>query len=649
MKTIHHSDSPVEDLKSIIGFFDSEITDEAVRQLNNELVRLNREWKDDKALGTFLKIIRAMGKYLGLKKTDAHEESIPVLYSIFGQLETIVNMPESDLTPSRKTTSASNALKKFNALKKKIAAQAKKTKGTVKTAAVKAPDIESLKAVILSLDWEISDETILNLDKEVNALKVKCKGRKVINAFLDMILNLGNYIGSKKSGAHNESISLLHSVFMNFESVILTPSMPAEKKKEILRKERKKFDDLKKKISSPTGSAALTSQDDVDEGLEFFVSEETDAGELPLRHQRPMDDLISTKVDSASPVDDLVDAIHLQNVLDDDRQAKEEIKGLSGLSEEVVPIPSDMKEVVPNRLDVEPIPEIESRLDEFFDEDEKISELSFADSGETVVPYNPDDESGKVISNAAEIESALDSFKDESEAGSLSGSEGVVPFKFDEELYEETTQVPDFIEDTTLGDDVPSVAQLKAGIEELEKGISESGLKKIDNAVALLKQHWENRPNRLIFLEMIDSVGGYVRLKKSEPESETFDLLRFIHNSLEQTVLDQESSRTSGDSNLINAFSRYIELHSIIIRGMFSSLPGEKDVDETLSGLKSFQETNEPMPVKKDETELTGRGLINGNEDEPDSDETEKQRPERTGVLSGIKALFGFGKQQSKE
>ena len=94
--------------------------------------------------------------------------------------------------------------------------------------------IKELKAIILSLDWEISDEIADSFITEVDRLSDVWQSDKSVVSFLSILRALGKYLRTHKADAHPDSIKLLYSVYNNFEKIVLTNEIPEEQEKNIL-------------------------------------------------------------------------------------------------------------------------------------------------------------------------------------------------------------------------------------------------------------------------------------------------------------------------------------------------------------------------------------------------------------------------------
>ncbi len=108
--------------------------------------------------------------------------------------------------------------------------------------------INELKAAILALDWEITDETMGALSKEVANLSQKWQGDNILVTFLSLLGSLSKYIARRKANALPESVTLLQGVYNNLEKVLSSKGMDRETKKQIVLAEVNRFEDFKKNI-----------------------------------------------------------------------------------------------------------------------------------------------------------------------------------------------------------------------------------------------------------------------------------------------------------------------------------------------------------------------------------------------------------------
>jgi len=108
--------------------------------------------------------------------------------------------------------------------------------------------LKDLKATVLSIDWEITDETMAGLLKEIGRLKEVYKDDQILVLFLKLLESVGKYIKISKAGAHPDAVRLFNWVYNSFEKVAVSESMPEAERKEILFGEIDRFKKVKEQI-----------------------------------------------------------------------------------------------------------------------------------------------------------------------------------------------------------------------------------------------------------------------------------------------------------------------------------------------------------------------------------------------------------------
>ncbi|RJP85669.1 MAG: hypothetical protein C4518_15485 [Desulfobacteraceae bacterium] len=135
----------------------------------------------------------------------------------------------------------------------------KKTAAPVAESAVTVSDedspIRNLKALVFSIDWEITDETMVDFLTETKRLMQKYKDDQILTLFLKLHESIGKYIKAKKARAHPDAIAFVASVYKNFEKVLLSPGMQEKQKKQLLGSEVKKFKEFKQRILLRDGAS----------------------------------------------------------------------------------------------------------------------------------------------------------------------------------------------------------------------------------------------------------------------------------------------------------------------------------------------------------------------------------------------------------
>ena len=115
---------------------------------------------------------------------------------------------------------------------------------------IKEYPLKELKAIILSIDWEITDDIMRRLAEQVIELKKKNKGDRIVFMFLQLIGSIGEYIRTNRGKSHPDSFKFLNSLFKKLDKVVRTKGLTESEKKKILSVEVNKYKVLKDELSS---------------------------------------------------------------------------------------------------------------------------------------------------------------------------------------------------------------------------------------------------------------------------------------------------------------------------------------------------------------------------------------------------------------
>ncbi len=129
--------------------------------------------------------------------------------------------------------------------------------------------IAKLKTIILSIDWEINDDILQQLDDELVDLGDIWAGDKIKQVYVQGLSKIGKYIFKEKASAHPNAIKLLIRFYHNLETIVSSDDlMSEEEKKQLLLKDVKMFDQLKEQIgisdSDTVSVAAVSSEVEID-------------------------------------------------------------------------------------------------------------------------------------------------------------------------------------------------------------------------------------------------------------------------------------------------------------------------------------------------------------------------------------------------
>lgn len=259
-------DAPIAKLKAIILSIDWEITDDILHQLNDELQDLKDVWAGNKINLIYLQAMEKIGRYIFSEKANAHPNAIKLLLTFYHDLEKIVS--SATMSEGEKKQLLLQDVKKFDQFKNQLAPSASKEKKVAAAgpAPAQAPRVApaavvpssspsepknvltNLQAMVLGIDWEISDTELVRLGEEVSKLEKIFSDSRAKLIFLQGIGALASYVRSTKSKAHPDAFKLLHSFYHGLERTC-NEVLSRGQEKEILLAEVNKFNAFKAVIA----------------------------------------------------------------------------------------------------------------------------------------------------------------------------------------------------------------------------------------------------------------------------------------------------------------------------------------------------------------------------------------------------------------
>ena len=284
-------DAPIAKLKTIVLSIDWEITDDILQQLHDELLDLKDVWAGNKINLIYIQALEKLGRYISTEKAKSHPNAIKLLLGFYYNLEKIVS--SSSMGEEEKKRLLLQDVKKFDQFKLQIApgAQEKNRTGEspgvapaqVHVSAVASPSsasqgqkgvLTNLKAIVLSIDWEISDKELARLSEEVSKLEKTFSDSRAKLIFLQGLGALGNYIRSTKSKAHPDAFKLFHSFYAGLER-ICTENLTSDQEKKILLVEVGKFNAFKAIIATVASAVVVPT----DEPTSFIAEDDVEEEE----------------------------------------------------------------------------------------------------------------------------------------------------------------------------------------------------------------------------------------------------------------------------------------------------------------------------------------------------------------------------------
>lgn len=204
--------------------------------------------------------------------------------------------------------------------------------------------LAELKNLILSIDWEITDDVLEKLLQQIEDLKLTYKHDKIVLTFLQILRSLGDYIKTNRAKSHPKAFKILNSVFSNLDQVVLSKDMGETVKKKILRAEMNRYKELRAQISKsktggqrkPKAKLTPTGRPGIEEKREeapLTVSEpsvqlfEAEAVRLPVSDQDQEPDVVTLREPSVEALAEAVEEIK-KYIHDEIKALKKEIKSL---------------------------------------------------------------------------------------------------------------------------------------------------------------------------------------------------------------------------------------------------------------------------------------------------------------------------------
>lgn len=351
-------DSPLTQLKTIVLSLDWEITDNTLQGLADEIYRLKDEemFKADKVSQVYLQGLSKIGQYVQSEGAHAHPNAIKLLLTFYYDFEKILS---SDTITGTEITALLKAdVRKFKILQYQIAkrhgveappipvAEEAKRMGLVYT---DSEALRGIRAVILELDWEVSDEGLQRLTEQLDKLKTKFSDDRLVQVLIQGLYSLKSYIYEEKGRAHPEAYTLLHTFSEGIAKLIENGNLTDDDRQTIIIDQVNSLNNLKAQIASSVEAVEVLDEEAIEEVAPAEFEEEQlelEPEELPAAGIQP------------SPEEE--DEEELETY--DEQSLEGEVDIAPALADELEE--SEIKEEKPPE-------ELEARLEYFFGEEEK--------------------------------------------------------------------------------------------------------------------------------------------------------------------------------------------------------------------------------------------------------------------------------------
>jgi len=108
--------------------------------------------------------------------------------------------------------------------------------------------LRELKTIVLSIEWEITDEAMTRFVEQIASLQDTFKDDKIVLVFLQLLGSIGEYIRTNLGKSHPQAFKILNSLFNQLDKVVNSTELSEDDRKKILSVELSKYKGLKGKL-----------------------------------------------------------------------------------------------------------------------------------------------------------------------------------------------------------------------------------------------------------------------------------------------------------------------------------------------------------------------------------------------------------------
>jgi len=266
-------DSPLTELKSIVLSLDWEITDDTLQDLADEIEHLKglEMFQADKVSQVYLQGLSKIGHYIQSEGAYAHPNSIKLLLTLYYDFEKILS--SETITGSEITALLKADVRKFKILQYQIAqkhgveapAPAVAEAKELGLAVTDSEALRGIRALILELDWEITDESLERLTKQLDTLKEKYGDDHFIQVLVQGLFSLNSYISEERSRAHPEAFSLLHTFCEGLAKLIENSELSDEERQTIIVEQVNSLNNLKALVAGTAEGVEVLEEEAIEE------------------------------------------------------------------------------------------------------------------------------------------------------------------------------------------------------------------------------------------------------------------------------------------------------------------------------------------------------------------------------------------------
>jgi hypothetical protein len=110
--------------------------------------------------------------------------------------------------------------------------------------------MDNLKAILLSIEWEIDDKIMNQYSSEIETLMAHYADNKTVYLFLKLMHSIGKYLSIRKGQANPDAIKLLNSNFQHLQQAVSMPTGQSDQLQAMLVTEIKNYKQLASQSST---------------------------------------------------------------------------------------------------------------------------------------------------------------------------------------------------------------------------------------------------------------------------------------------------------------------------------------------------------------------------------------------------------------
>ncbi len=248
------ADSPLRQLKAIVLSLDWEITDATLEELSQEIGHLREleMFHNDQVSLIYLQGLDKAGIYIRAEQAYAHPNAMKLLLTLYYDFEKIIS--SADITAPEITGLLKADVRKFKILQYQISQTSKKAApgspviselGTSETTADRHESLQKLYAIVLGLDWEVTDQGLRDLSVQLDVQQERFAEDRYMLILIQGLNALRLYITDERADAHPEAFSLVHSFYESLQLLAEGEDLDAGKRRTILTERVNDLNNLK--------------------------------------------------------------------------------------------------------------------------------------------------------------------------------------------------------------------------------------------------------------------------------------------------------------------------------------------------------------------------------------------------------------------